>query len=642
MTTRSHDWCLAGLMAWLGAFAGWTLVVMPLTLAAAPFSMVHLGWIGAALGALVGFRIASSTKGDDCRPLPRPPALVMPRSHADWAYLGLGTLAIAGATALFIKTSHAAPLWAVLLGLCVIGLWRPTTQTEPHVSPDPDTAPGTLPMVMLAATIVLLYLVVLRPDPDDAFYLNLPVGLKSATGGMMATDTMYGVPGWPLLGTNYRLETLSALSAAISDLSGLPVLTVSHLVLPLLWALAYAATLIVIGHTLFAGRWWVFAWLALGFGLITAGSLQSWGVHGIFRLFHGKGPLLLIVVPLIWLVVLRMERIGPGRAALLLAALELSAVGLTANAVYLAPLALGVPLLGRVLAGARPHWLLLGLAALPALAAGLWLVLFDPPVADQRDMMPGNTLGLWNMAPHSLGLLLLIGALGVAAMAARLSPRGRVATASLAAGMLILINPLIWPIYFEIVTGGLNFRLWWAVPMPMLMAVMATTILGRDHLPALVAIAGMAALVLVWPLSILNTPGTTLTFSPAKVPQDHFATARLADGLTSDGTRVLAPESVSAWLPVVEDHAAPVFVRGIYLDQSSAVADPALIAPRRKLADWINGEVSLASDALEQALDMLCVSVVVWPHERGTPPFPAEIAGTMNNHDMLRRTPNCP
>ena len=72
---------------------------------------------------------------------------------------------------------------------------------------------------MLLVVIYRLYIVVLRPDADDTFYLNLPIRLKTTTYGMMVANTIYGLPDWPILGSNYRIEALPTLVAGPSWLS---------------------------------------------------------------------------------------------------------------------------------------------------------------------------------------------------------------------------------------------------------------------------------------------------------------------------------------------------------------------------------------------------------------------------------------
>ena len=80
--------------------------------------------------------------------------------------------------------------------------------------------------------------------------------------------------------------------------------------LPLIWCLCLAATLRTIGYELLRHGWLVFAAIFILVGLAIAGTLQNWGVHGIFRFFHDKGALLNIIVPLTLFIVLQHDRLA--------------------------------------------------------------------------------------------------------------------------------------------------------------------------------------------------------------------------------------------------------------------------------------------------------------------------------------------
>ena len=134
------------------------------------------------------------------------------------------------------------------------------------------------------------------------FTSTLPMTLSEAPHGMLVWDTMYGTENWPILGSNYRVEAIQTLIGALSWVTGLSAALVAHFVLPTIWCAVWAATWALLGTSLFGRNTWVFVGLAILTSFAFAGSLQSWGVHGITRLFHGKTPLILIVVPLLSLI----------------------------------------------------------------------------------------------------------------------------------------------------------------------------------------------------------------------------------------------------------------------------------------------------------------------------------------------------
>ena len=611
---------LGGLVLWLGFFAGWTLGSVPLVLACAPVSALWLacgtGMAGAALAwTMLRPRLAAALL--DPAALPARLSLPQGRGRLIWI-LGLPALALAGLV--FVPTSNALPFWAVAVVLGLAALGDRERPPAPPV-PEPPATGGGGALALLALVILGLYVVILRPDADDAFYLNLPLGLLADPGCMMGRDTMYGAADWPILGSNYRVEALPTLVAALSGVTGLPVVTVAHLLLPAVWCLAWAATLAVIGHGLFGRRWWLFAGLAVLVPMALAGTLQGWGVHGVARLFHGKGPLILIVIPLIAYVAARSAAAGTATPPVFAALCGLStiALGLTANAIYLAPLTVLVAVVAAQLAWPRGlgRMAVLVLAAAPPVAAGLWLLLFDRPVsADEPDgLARAADLALWGMAGSKLTLAVVMATLAAALVAARAGPAGRWIAAFLVLFLLLVLNPLLWPLYDRFVTGGLSFRLWWALPLPAFLAAALTWAALRSGRAGPVAAAMALALgvMALLPSGLIGMDGTALRPSLQKIPADLAPVLQeIRDAAPADGT-VLAPEEIATWLPTRAGHPALVYTRRLYFAHSAPVVAPDRLAPRVLLADWVAGAPDLPRDEIGAALAALDVRLVVLP-----------------------------
>lgn len=610
---------------WLAFFAGWSLVSIWLTL-----SCRDVEWLWMALGGgLVGASLAWMTlRRTLAERLLRPAALpweirpLLTKHVEKWAI----SFAVFGLAALvFVPTSNAIPLWAVSILLCLAATREKTSVATARSSTPSRAGEDWLALGLLHLAIIALYLVILRPDGDDAFYVNLPMGLLSAPSCMMAADTMYGAENWPLLGSNYRVEALPTLTAAISWLTGLSVLTVAHLILPLIWCSVWACTLAVIGHALFGRNWILFAVFSVLVSLALAGTLQTWGVHGIARLFHGKAPLILIVIPLIGFVVARSAT-EPGRLLPIFAALfglGTIAVGLTANAIYLAPLALLLSIAAAQIAwpgaGMRPLALLF--SAITPVATGLWLFFFDRPVsAGDGDVFRFSVdLGLWATAADRLTLAVVLATLAIAALAGRTGAAGRWVAAYLALFLILCVNPVLWPLYDRFVTGGLNFRLWWALPLPTFLAVALTWAVVRTGWPkagGILVATGLAAMALL-PSGLIGMPGTDLRPSIHKTPPDLSTVAAEVTALaTPDGT-VLAPEAVAMWLPVREGHPDLVYTRTLYLRHNAQIVPPERLAPRRLLTDWINGAADATQTELLAAIQFLDVRLIVLASHHG-------------------------
>ena len=88
------------------------------------------------------------------------------------------------------------------------------------------------------------------------------------------------------------------------------------------------------------------------------------------------------------------------------------------------------------------------------------------------------------------------------------------------------------------------------------------------------------------------------------------------------GRTVPAVEDVAHLIPVFEGHPAAVYTRRLYLDHSETVVKPDRLAPRRLLADWINGTRKAEVEDVVAAARQLNVGMVVFRNR--SVPFRAE------------------
>ena len=129
---------------------------------------------------------------------------------------------------------------------------------------------------------------------------------------------------------------------------------------------------------------------------------------------------------------------------------------------------------------------------------------------------------------------------------------------------LVLLNPWLDSWIRANVVGPYYWRTLWALPLPVLLALVACAPTAL-RLPRPVTIACSAALVVLFCLLVPSIYG----FSEANRAQLDWPRPKVAPGYRfaqvlnelSPGQRVVAPARVSAWVPVSHDPAHPLAVR---------------------------------------------------------------------------------
>lgn len=274
------------------------------------------------------------------------------------------------------------------------------------------------------------------------------------------------------------------------------------------------------------------------------------------------------------------------------------AIGLTENGIYIAPLALGFAIFagwaGRGLGA--PVWLAATSAPSPAVAAGLWRLLFDTPATVPEDAaLSFVAQGLWNMFPDKILLGLM--------------------------ALTLCAEPL--PL-----ADLRRFRHRWA-QFPSVVGYTGAFPLCR--FPSLGGTRDPA------PAGLLGMPETEAKLSFTQRPAEALGVVARVVTL-SEGQKVLAAESVSAWLPTVEDYPPLVYVRQIYLDQNMRVVDGDELGPRRILAEWINGGDDLDPEEASAALVHQCPRLLVFP--QGQKPLAFDTLATHHSAILVEAVRN--
>ena len=552
------------------------------------------------------------------------PQLARPARPGLLPALRLAGLALGVVGALsFGGAGNAVALWywtVATLGAAALALlWlEEPRQDRPARGPRLELA-----LLALALAAALYALAAHRPDDDDAFYVNLAVAAVDAPGqALLAADTLHGVAGLPLHLAIYRLHGFELGNAALSWLSGVPAIWVFHL-----GAAALAAFLVPIAHArlfrLLTPKHWLAAVVTLVVVLVAAGETHRWyGNFGFVRIWQGKSIQLCVFTPLVYAYAMEFALRPTFARWGLLAAAQIAALGSSSAALWAAPAAGAIALCSALPPTRRSLRLLaIGLLAsayvlgagfvakrwMDADSASLQRVQSQQEIQDQQLAnlaldRPGVrleealslVLGDARLRRVAVACLLIAWAASPSALARRFALVAPLAVA------IVLLNPATSSWVVANATGESYWRAFWALPVPIAMALSFVTPLQigaawrrrRVGLAAWVFLLGAFALLVPGTRGPSPENGVRLGWPSLKVPPAAFASAAALSASVPPGSVVVAPSDVGVWLPTFPERVFPLVVRDLYLlPYRAQLGDPS-ITLRRWMTAIAGGEVS--------------------------------------------------
>ena len=455
------------------------------------------------------------------------------------------------------------------------------------------------------------------PNADDAAYVN------SAVAGTRATDTLHkgGLP--PVIQALHGLQVYEPAVGALARMTGISVHTWYWALLPPFWA-----TLTVLSH------WWAFRYFLIPRDALSAtavlvlllatwgGSPQAYGNFGFVRLFQGKAIYLCVVLPQLPLAAFKYRDAPSVPSWLLLMGLQLTALGLTVNALVVAPIAVGLAL---VASSSRIRPFVLGLASsLPLLAVGGWW--YATWLAPYRSALGGDPVW-WNPA-RVLGdwrTLLVIGALVVLPWLVRGRSSGRRLAWYVGLTMTLIVLPPVRMLATTVFGDVYSWRLFWAVPIPLLVSMAAALALASHWRRA--AIGSLLAFACAGPIPVSSW--SVAHIGQPKVDRTIYAAAeRIARTARKDRPALVA-EPVATYLATFPNAPPMIGVRRLYLLKLRGLVPDSEIEARVLLMDACDGqEVSADVERLVEVFEIVtiaCPESRLWPLETteggAIPPF---------------------
>jgi hypothetical protein len=566
------------------AFAGWTAIYHVCLVA-----RIASGW--AALAGLAALALAAwfaLRGGDDdvAEPVAAAPRRPRPLLGLLIANVGLAAVAAAGFGLTQIPYRTIWLLWlgaaACSVAWCTARLWlgpAPAESVAPAAGAEPQVHWLEIAVVAVwAIGLAVVSLLLLDPDPDDAFYVHF--GSWVAAHGQFPTrDVVYSNQVFPAL---YYPPVFSyeALTGTVSRIMGLSVVDLQYLVV------TPAGTVLSVLATWRLLRAWRVPMVALAltatlvFLLYDAAHHMTFGAFFANRMWQGKVLLLAILVPLLFALLHDYgDRPRPRRLVLLFAA-GAAAVGLSTTGIFLVPVIAGgclLPVLFRRPSLASLRTAFVGFVATCAypLAAGAVTKLGGgrtPDVYTAADVIPSKlvhfVLGTGGFAMLGLGAVLITPSL-----------LRRVSAGQMLAGTALLVGVLVSPRVPEQIfdftgLGRVLWRLTWAMPAAALVGALSVLVAGTR---GPVWVRGLPAVALC---VVLALTGQSVWERDSKAIADHpvlkrarqqLADARMILPHTRPGDLILAPKGLSQTLLVLSGSITTNSPRGFFTRSLSDV-----------------------------------------------------------------------
>jgi hypothetical protein len=536
----------------------------------------------------------------------------------------------------FRVTGSVVTLWAGSTACLIAGLlvWSPRCER----SAGKIAAPGSeLALWVLSGLSMATALIAHRPNLDDSLYLSLSAGVADfPRAAMLASDSLHGIPALPILLPTYRAQSIDVLLGALSFLTGLEPIALSHFVVSGLAAalapMAYAALFRVL-----TPRSWLAGVIgAMAVLLLTAEKQRWYANFGLVRLHQGKAIVVTVLVPLIMAYGLEFGRRPSFARWLRLFCAHVCAIGLSASALWVAPVVAFLAVVCGA-SGARrlARTAFLGVAATSyGLILGLLLRTETQQVLGDSAMPPKGSTIMAGALTEVFGngrflyacLFAVLACWGLAATAAG----RRVAILYPLAFFALFFNPYSAGFIARNVTGFfLYWRIFWVLPVPVLLALLVARpfpwqALSRiESLRTIIALCVFAYAVVVAPgRRALSADNDVTLKRPSLKTLPAYEAARALNLAAGREEVVLAPEPVAAWVPTFRRHAYPMVARFIYSDLARSRLGDSEVDRRIRLTRYVGGSgredrsPSELRDAIgRDRLTGICVSASPWAQE---------------------------
>ena len=475
---------------------------------------------------------------------------------------------------------------------------RSWPESSQKPKPDPKITVGeSMGLACICIFVVVVTLGANRPDADDAFLISL------ATAAIDRPDIpLYGFDnvyksGMPLLEQDLHLaQSYEYFIALLADITKIRVHVLYYVVFPALWApVGILVHWILLRHFL-PGRSAVIGIAALAVLLVLWGDgHRTFGNFAFVRLFQGKTIFLLVALPVVVLSAFEYRNTPNWRNWVLLLLHQCAAMGLTANAVTIAPIASALVLLSGA---QRSHdfWrtAIRGVAcSVPQVLAGIGM-LFHLRKYSAIDQESAHLVGYQIvLGDHRTSFVLL--ALLVLPGLSRITKLQQSAwlCSYLCIFFLLFFCPIVSAILGAHFASVASWRMFWCLPIPWLLSLAFGAASGTSLPRPWLRVGLLGIFVVLFAAagpSTVNTNAWAWTNIGALKVNEDYSVARHIMEATPDGGLALVPDSVAINLCTFRNAPPLVAVRRLYLQKLANLVEGQDLGGRYFLLDYVGGE----------------------------------------------------
>jgi hypothetical protein len=630
--TNHEERLLRALCVSVLVFAGWTVAVHLAVLTGVPWVTLTRGFLVSLPAVLLlSWRLAVATArsfSEETREVrdgfslgPRPLSLT-----AGVAWIASIALARSYEIRYLLTCLFLLSAWYLKARLepgapesdsCLAGSGGKTTRTaakgelERHGSRGVKDGHACLYVLGLTLLAIAVTLTAHRPDLDDSSFLQIAAStLDHPSLPIYSFDSSLGVQLDRFRFAPYVLSSYEPLAALLTHVTGLGLFSVYYVALP---AVSAALTIVT---AYFLARWFLPSGAALVaialFFLICLAWGESHLAYGnrlFVRLFQGKGLLIGLTTPSILLSGLLAMRRPRWHTRLFFLGCIVAGIGVSSTGLIVTIVAASIAIAAGTDGLARETIRRAALTA-PALAYPIAAGLLLKYLA--KTSVPFSELGTVTGIDASLGCdareAISLITIGIGAASLRLHRQHRTLFLCLLLTVVITLSPFVSRALAAVSVGNATWRLAWAAPVPLFMAIIlaglsARSSSRREVLPGLLAAAVLLSFALSGRWSLAGSNGVSFGKPSPTISAGFHTTADITGRIKVLAPRpvLLATRDIAAWVPLASPGMQLVMPGHTFPSMLRTILSPDDYAERMRLFSIVNGARDLSPEAVSQA-----------------------------------------